>query len=211
VTDGPQRRVGPERQVGVDSGGTFTDVVLPDGSLAKLPSTPDDPGRAVRRAVEDTGHGRPALLAHGSTVATNALLEGRLGRVALITTEGFTDVVEIGRQDRPSLYDQWADRPAPLVHRDDRLEVGERLDADVGDVRERLPEQGHAVVDRDQRLLVLRAAHHADDDLVEHRGGAPDDVDVAERDGVVGPRADGDPLAHARARMARQAAPTRRL
>jgi len=129
VTDGPQRRVGPERQVGVDSGGTFTDVVLPDGSLAKLPSTPDDPGRAVRRAVEDTGHGRPALLAHGSTVATNALLEGRLGRVALITTEGFTDVVEIGRQDRPSLYDQWADRPAPLVHRDDRLEVGERLDA----------------------------------------------------------------------------------
>ncbi len=117
-----------DRQVGVDSGGTFTDVVLPDGTLAKIPSTPDDPGRAVRSAVERTGPGRPALLAHGSTVATNALLEGRLARVALVTNDGFTDVVEIGRQDRPSLYDPWVDRPPPLVARDDRLGVRGRLD-----------------------------------------------------------------------------------
>src|SRR5205814_4165084 len=72
---------------------------------------------------------RPELLAHGTTVATNALLERRGGRVALVTTAGFADVIEIGRQDRPSLYDIWADRPEPLVERGLRFEVGGRLDA----------------------------------------------------------------------------------
>jgi 5-oxoprolinase (ATP-hydrolysing) len=96
----------------------------------KVLSTPDDPGRALREGLAALGPDtRPALLAHGTTVATNALLERRGARVALVTTEGFADVIEIGRQDRPSLYDIWADRPTPLVPRELRLEVGGRLDA----------------------------------------------------------------------------------
>lgn len=125
-------------RIGADSGGTFTDLVGTDGRILKLPSTPDDAGKAVRGGVEGLARGgprgseRPELLAHGTTVATNALLERRGARVALVTTEGFADVVEIGRQERPSLYDPWADRPEPLVVRGDRLEVRERLDASGG-------------------------------------------------------------------------------
>lgn len=111
---------------GVDTGGTFTDVVTADGRIAKVLSTPDDPGRAVRDGL---GGRRPELLAHGTTVATNALLERRGAVVALVTNAGFADVIEIARQDRPSLYDLWADRPVPLVPRALRLEVGGRLDA----------------------------------------------------------------------------------
>ena len=116
--------------VGADTGGTFTDLVAADGRVVKVLSTPDDPGRAMREGLAGLGDdSRPALLAHGTTVATNTLLERRGARVALVTTEGFADVIEIGRQDRPSLYDIWADRPAPLVPRELRLEVGGRLDA----------------------------------------------------------------------------------
>jgi N-methylhydantoinase A/oxoprolinase/acetone carboxylase beta subunit len=115
-------------RVGVDTGGTFTDVVADDGRIVKTPSTPDDPGRAVRAGVDALGAGRPALLAHGTTVATNALLERRGGRVALVATTGFADVIEIARQARPSLYDPFVDRPAPLVPRELRFEVGGRLD-----------------------------------------------------------------------------------
>jgi N-methylhydantoinase A len=117
-------------RVGVDTGGTFTDLVGDDGRVVKVPSTPDDPTRALQSALDDAGAGAPAeLLAHGTTVATNALLEGRGGRVALVTTRGFADVIEIARQVRPSLYDPMADRPRPLVERDLRVEVGGRLDA----------------------------------------------------------------------------------
>jgi len=124
--------------VGADTGGTFTDLVSGDGRVVKVLSTPSDPGRALRAGLAELGPGatdgrgggrRPALLAHGTTVATNALLERRGARVALVTTEGFADVIEIGRQDRPSLYDIWADRPAPLVPRELRFEVAGRLDA----------------------------------------------------------------------------------
>jgi N-methylhydantoinase A/oxoprolinase/acetone carboxylase beta subunit len=111
---------------GVDTGGTFTDVVMADGRIAKVLSTPDDPGRAVREGLGDL---TPDLLAHGTTVATNALLERRGAVVALVTNAGFADVIEIARQDRPSLYDIWADRPEPLVPRRLRLEVEGRLDA----------------------------------------------------------------------------------
>jgi N-methylhydantoinase A/oxoprolinase/acetone carboxylase beta subunit len=114
-------------QVGVDTGGTFTDLVAADGRVAKVLSTPDDPSRAIRTAVGDTPC---TLLAHGTTVATNALLERRGATVALVTTEGMRDVVEIGRQDRPSLYDHLASRPEPLVDRSRRYEVGGRLAAD---------------------------------------------------------------------------------
>src|SRR5215211_854189 len=107
-------------RVGVDTGGTFTDVVTDDGTVRKLPSTPADPSRAVVDACAGLS---PGVLAHGTTVATNALLERRLGRIALVTTRGFADVIEIARQARPSLYDAHIDRPVPLVPRALRFEV----------------------------------------------------------------------------------------
>jgi N-methylhydantoinase A/oxoprolinase/acetone carboxylase beta subunit len=113
-------------RVGVDTGGTFTDVVTEGGGVRKLPSTPRDPAQAVIDACRDL---EADVLAHGTTVATNALLERRLGRVALVTTTGFADVIEIARQARPSLYDAHVDRPRPLVPRELRFEVGGRLDA----------------------------------------------------------------------------------
>ena len=116
-------------RAGVDTGGTFTDLVGDDGRIAKVPSVPADPARAVQDALLDAGVGRPELLAHGTTVATNALLEGRGGRVALVTNRGFGDVIEIARQRRPSLYDIWRDRAEPLVPRDLRFEVAGRFDA----------------------------------------------------------------------------------
>jgi len=117
--------------LGIDTGGTFTDLVADDGTVVKVPSTPDDPARAVRAAIAeaDTGSSRPALLAHGTTVATNALLERNLGRVALVTNTGFADLIEIARQARPALYDLHADRPPPLVPREWRYEVAGRRDA----------------------------------------------------------------------------------
>jgi len=129
--------VGETRPVrcGVDTGGTFTDVVTDDGAVVKVLSTPDDPARAVAAGIP----GPPALLAHGTTVATNALLERRGAVVALVTNRGFADVIEIARQDRPSLYDPWDDRPVPLVPRHLRLEVGGRLDATGAEI-EPVPE-----------------------------------------------------------------------
>jgi N-methylhydantoinase A/oxoprolinase/acetone carboxylase beta subunit len=116
-------------RLGVDTGGTFTDLVGDDGRVTKVPSTPDDPTRSLRAAIDEARVGdHPDLLAHGTTIATNALLERRGGRVALVTTKGFADVIEIARQARPSLYDPTVDRPPPLVPRDLRFEVGGRLD-----------------------------------------------------------------------------------
>jgi N-methylhydantoinase A len=121
-------------QVGVDTGGTFTDLVTGDGDVAKVLSTPVDPVGAVQGAIANVTRpgtaARPELLAHGTTVATNALLERRGAAVALVTNEGLADVIEIGRQDRPSLYDQLASRPEPLVPRGWRYEVSGRLAAD---------------------------------------------------------------------------------
>jgi N-methylhydantoinase A/oxoprolinase/acetone carboxylase beta subunit len=120
-------------RVGVDTGGTFTDVVGEDGRIRKVPSTPADPAQAVAAGVRSLD-ADVDVLAHGTTVATNALLERRGARVALVANEGFADVIEIGRQARPSLYDNWADRPEPLVPRELRLEVGGRLAADGSEV-----------------------------------------------------------------------------
>jgi len=111
--------------VGVDTGGTFTDAVAEDGRTVKVPSSPDDPATAVRAAIDAFG-AHPGVLAHGTTVATNALLERSGAPVALVTTPGFSDIIEIGRQDRPSLYNLWADRPDSLVPR------GLRFEADSG-------------------------------------------------------------------------------
>jgi N-methylhydantoinase A/oxoprolinase/acetone carboxylase beta subunit len=119
-------------KVGVDTGGTFTDVVSDDGRVVKVPSTPSNPAEAVGEGVRTVWAraGSPALLAHGTTVATNALLERRGAVVALVTNEGFADVIEIARQVRPSLYDIWANRPVPLVPRALRFEVEGRLGPD---------------------------------------------------------------------------------
>ncbi|MEY2432297.1 MAG: N-methylhydantoinase [Acidimicrobiaceae bacterium] len=113
-------------RVGVDTGGTFTDAVADNGRSVKVPSTPDGPSEAVGAAIAALT-AAPDVLAHGTTVATNALLERAGATVALVTSPGFTDVVEIGRQDRPSLYDLWADRPEPLVRRELRLEANGTL------------------------------------------------------------------------------------
>jgi len=122
--------------LGVDVGGTFTDaVLLGDGVLvtAKAPSTPADQSLGVMAAVEAAlaRAGRaPAdvrAFAHGMTVATNALLEGRAARTALVATEGFTDVVELGRQARAQLYRLCAARPAPLVPPGLRFPAPERM------------------------------------------------------------------------------------
>ena len=124
------------RRVGSDTGGTFTDLVADDGTVTKVPSTPHDPGDAVRAGIAELlGKGvTPEVLAHGTTVATNALLERRGATVALVTNEGFADVIEIARQDRPSLHDPAVTRPEPLVPRELRLEVAGRLAADGREV-----------------------------------------------------------------------------
>jgi len=127
------------KAIGIDIGGTFIDVVLagPNGArLVKIPSTPDAPHRGVLGGLEEL-IGRGALdpgsvgtVAHGSTIATNALLEGKWARTALITTRGFRDVLEIGRQNRSDLYDLSIERPKPIVPRDLRYELTERVDAE---------------------------------------------------------------------------------
>ena len=122
-------------RLGVDVGGTFTDLVaLVEGRLitAKVPTTPRNQARGVMRALEivEPAVGDVASFAHGSTVATNALLERRGARTALVTTEGFRDVIEIGRQNRPALYDLTRNRPAALVPRELRFTVRERMGRD---------------------------------------------------------------------------------
>ena len=124
----------------MDTGGTFTDCVfVRDGRLEilKVPSTPDDPARAIMNALESVVAGAdPTLeLTCGTTVGTNALLERRGGRVALVTTSGFEDVLEIGRQARPKLYDFFMDRAAPLVPAERRFGLRERIGADGKVVR----------------------------------------------------------------------------
>ncbi len=116
--------------IGVDIGGTFTDFVVFDGALHsfKLPSTPSSPETAVLRGLHRVGLTEGTEVVHGSTVATNAVLERRGARTALITTEGLRDVLSIGRQNRSELYDLNADRPEPLVPRNLSFEVRERLD-----------------------------------------------------------------------------------
>lgn len=119
-------------RVGVDVGGTFTDLVAlgDDGALdvRKVVTTPDDPVPGVFRAFDLLGSRGPAeLLVHGTTLATNALLERRGARVVLVATRGFEDVLWLRRQDRAALYDLARDHPPPLVQRDDVVGVAERM------------------------------------------------------------------------------------
>ncbi|MDQ3302357.1 MAG: hydantoinase/oxoprolinase family protein [Actinomycetota bacterium] len=141
MTDRPNTEpdTGDERlkniRLGIDVGGTFTDLVaLGGGSLvtAKVPSTPQDQSKGVMNAIQtsEVEAASVTALAHGMTVATNALLERRGAKTALVTTEGFRDVLEIARQNRPSLYDLSVDRPPPLVPRELRFTVKERMGPD---------------------------------------------------------------------------------
>ena len=122
-------------RLGVDVGGTFTDLVALGGGgivTAKVPSTSRDQSEGVMNAIEasQVEAGAVIALAHGMTVATNALLERRGARTALVTTAGFRDVLEIARQNRPSLYDLAQDRPPALVPRGLRFTVEERMGPD---------------------------------------------------------------------------------
>ncbi len=126
--------------VGCDVGGTFTDAVALDPdtgrqATAKASTTPEDRSRGVARAVAsalqvlDADPAEVESVLHGTTTATNALLERDLARTALVTHRGMEDLLEIGRQDRPSLYDLEVTRPRPLVEREDRHGIAGRLDA----------------------------------------------------------------------------------
>ncbi len=121
-------------RVGVDVGGTFTDLVAvrPDGSLEirKVASTPVDPAVGLFRALDALGSEPIDLLVHGTTVATNALLERRGARVVLVTTAGFEDLLWLRRQDRAALYDLARHHPPPLVARRDVMGVRERMGPD---------------------------------------------------------------------------------
>jgi N-methylhydantoinase A len=141
----------------VDTGGTFTDMLLLRHGVTralKVPSTPEDPAAAIltgiRRLLE---HGESFLLLHGSTVATNALLERSGARVALVTNRGFEDVLEIGRQNRPQLYALVGHRPPPLVSREDRIGIAGRLGPRGEEV---------APLDRDELTRLARDVAAAD-------------------------------------------------
>ena len=137
--------------IGVDVGGTFTDVILICSETGqqfvhKVPSTPESQDIAVTRGVTEilSHHGFDSdeveLVVHGTTVATNAMLERKGARVVLLTTAGLEDVLEIGRQNRDDIYNINARRADPLVARDDRVGVAERLDSN-GNIVEELSEE----------------------------------------------------------------------
>jgi N-methylhydantoinase A len=139
-------------RLGIDVGGTFTDGALVEETtgeilIVKVPTTPADPAigfmttveRALQRAHSTSDAVR--LVVHATTVATNALIEGKIGRVGMITTKGFRDVLEIGRQIRSRLYDVHLTKPRPLVSRRWSFEVRERLDAN-GQILEPLDAEG---------------------------------------------------------------------
>jgi N-methylhydantoinase A len=136
----------PRGRLGVDIGGTFTDLVWVDDAtgevrVGKLLTTPKDPAQAVEQGVlrllEESGAAPAGVrsLIHGTTLATNALIERKGARTGLLTTAGFRDALEIGREGRYDMYDLFIDPPAPLVPRHLRLEVSERIAADGGVLR----------------------------------------------------------------------------
>ncbi len=144
--------------IGVDVGGTFTDFYAANTEegivhVGKTPSTPANPADAILRGLASLCE-RYAIpleaidrLSHGTTVGTNALIQRTGSKVALITTRGFRDLLEIGRQTRPHMYDLQKDHPAPLVDRQHRIELRERMDANGGVVLAPDPDEINAAVD----------------------------------------------------------------
>ena len=138
---------------GVDVGGTFTDIVVhAEGHrprAVKVPTTPRNQAEGVERGVREGWSGDPlGLMPHGTTTATNAVLERRIARTVFVTTDGFADVLEIGRQDRPALYDLSVTRPEPLVPRDRVVTVVERMGSDGKPVIELTEEEIERVVEQ---------------------------------------------------------------
>ncbi|MGC2535186.1 MAG: hydantoinase/oxoprolinase family protein, partial [Candidatus Sulfotelmatobacter sp.] len=127
------RRPQPLR-VAIDTGGTFTDCVWKDATgrlrMLKVFSTPTDPSQAIVEALRKIDHEGEFVILHGTTVGTNTLLERTGARTALVTTAGFEDAIEIGRQARPKLYDFFFDRIEPLVPKDRRFGIEERTASD---------------------------------------------------------------------------------
>jgi N-methylhydantoinase A/oxoprolinase/acetone carboxylase beta subunit/N-methylhydantoinase B/oxoprolinase/acetone carboxylase alpha subunit len=170
-------------RVGADVGGTFTDVIFqrPDGTIAarKVLSTPPHYDRAVVAGVRDLirdGGERLVEVVHGTTVATNAVLERRGARTALVTTEGFRDVLELRRVRMPRLYDLFWKKPPPLVERELRLEVGERLSAS-GEVLRRLDDDevravAHRLRELDVESIAVCFLHAHRHPQHEERAGA---------------------------------------
>jgi N-methylhydantoinase A len=120
-------------RIGIDIGGTFTDFVTYDEEKGtfqtyKVLSTPRNPSHAVFAGLGEINPSEPPYIIHGSTIATNALLERNGARTALVSTKGFRDVIAIGRQIRSKLYDFFSNRPEPLVPEELRLEIDERVD-----------------------------------------------------------------------------------
>ena len=125
-------RSNPSLRIAVDTGGTFTDCVWVENGrlrMLKVFSTPSDPSQAIVTALEQITQARSLVLLHGTTVGTNTLLQRKGARVALVTTAGFEDAIEIGRQARPKLYDLSFDRIEPLVPSDLRFGLEELIDS----------------------------------------------------------------------------------
>jgi N-methylhydantoinase A len=122
----------PTLRIAIDTGGTFTDCVwISDGQIRmlKVLSTPADPSQAIAEAISKIATHQTLILLHGTTVGTNTILQRNGGKVALVTTSGFEDAIEIGRQARPQLYNLFFDRVAPLVDTGMRFGAHERTDA----------------------------------------------------------------------------------
>jgi N-methylhydantoinase A len=155
--------------VGIDVGGTFTDLFFSGGDekphqILKVPSTPHDPSVGLLNALKAAGispDGVEAIL-HGTTIATNAIIERRGAKCALVTTQGFRDLLELGRRDRPQMYGLEGVHE-PLVPRELRFEVDERLDHDGQVVRplneDALRAIGRELQDRDVEAVVISFMH----------------------------------------------------
>ena len=138
----PTRPPSPILRIAIDTGGTFTDCVLMERGrvrLLKVFSTPSDPAQAIAEAVRQIARDSAIILLHGTTVGTNTILQRKGARVALVTTAGFEDVIEIGRQARPKLYDFFFDRVEPLVPAELRFGVNERVDSEGQILKEPSP------------------------------------------------------------------------
>ena len=165
--------------IGCDVGGTFTDLILLDEAagevrIAKVPTTPDNQAIGVMQAVASAGAdcGELSLLVHGTTTTTNALLEKKIALCGLITTAGFRDVLELGRRTRPNAYGLIGSFE-PLVSREYRLEVDERMDAD-GNVVTPLDEDGvrqaaQELADQGCESLIIHFLHAYANDSHEKR------------------------------------------
>jgi N-methylhydantoinase A len=144
------RRPQPLR-IAIDTGGTFTDCVWIDAGrlrMLKVFSTPADPSQAIVEALRKVAHEGELVLLHGTTVGTNTLLEHKGARTALVTTKGFEDAIEIGRQARPKLYDFFFDRIEPLVPKDLRFGVNERTASDGEILTSLAPEELHSLAEQ---------------------------------------------------------------